>query len=80
MKTKTIKIVKSQGVSEQEVDEQLEKALKDKRKATEARYAKESYHDDRLNAFHDLVMDRFQKELNSLQKELTAELKHKLKV
>lgn len=79
MKQMKIEVKKPKGLSDLEAEEQLEKALKAKSKALEAKYAKESYQDARFDAFHDHVMELFQKVIKDTVKDLETTIKFHLK-
>lgn len=75
-----VKIYPSKGQSLEEAEEQLEKALRIKRKAKDDQYAKESYKDSHFDEFHDHVMNEHQKVISNIIIEVQDLLKAKLGV
>jgi hypothetical protein len=51
-----VKVYPDQGQTKEEAEEMLEKAIATKQEAREDRYARESYHNDHLDQFHDHVI------------------------
>lgn len=70
-----VKIFPDEGQTQQQAEEQLEKAITIKRKAQEERYAKESYQNDHLDQFHDLIMAAHKKVIESVVLEVGYLLK-----
>lgn len=56
-----VKIFPGEGQTQQQAEEQLEKAISVKKQAQEERYAHESYQNDHLDQFHDYIMAEHKK-------------------
>jgi type I restriction-modification system DNA methylase subunit len=75
-----VKIYPSKDQTVEQAEEQLEKALRTKRKAKDEQYAKESYRDEHLDEFHDHVMQKHEDVLSNIFSEVQGLLKSKLGV
>lgn len=75
-----VKIFPDKGQSVEEAEEQLEKALRIKRKTQDAQYAKESYKDEHLDEFHDHIMDQHNDVIGNIFSEVIDSVKAKLGV
>jgi len=75
-----VKVYREGDETYTDLEDKLEKAVLTKKKKREQAYARESYNNDHLDAFHDLVMEMHADVLDDVMEEVESLLQHELGV